>query len=586
MKTPLLLFLAVAGLHAQTLITVTGPVNKANGTGWTGKILLSNPDMICGSVTVTAGAQVITVINGVMSATLYATADCLPAGSSYLAEYTPADLSLPSRWSIPSSPTTITVAAIQSPGTAKPDGTIALPRLGFGTVLDGQFIKREGLNWVGSASAGGAWGGISGDILTQADLLALFTKARVGLGNVDNTSDANKPISTAAQAAFDLKAPLASPTFTGTVGGITKAMVGLGSVDNTADASKPVSTAQQAALDLKANLASPTFTGTVAGVTKSMVGLGSVDNTADADKPVSSATTTALGGKQDKATSGVTAPATTPAYIGQVFVDTLAALPYTAACTTSAACWVVGGSTGIANLTVTFTAQTTVAIPHNTGIAYGGVWCTDASGKKVNPGNINTSDPNTAYVTFGANQDGTCTYNATGGSGSGSGTGISSVTVGSSGAGVKVVKDSVGATVTGKTLLPGSNVTFDDAADTVTVNASVSGSGSYTAGTGIKIVGSVISLDGAVAPIFLCGTVYPAWTSITAGNYQDQSVTLLGILDGDALMLGQHASLAAALDASVAVTAADTVRIRLRNLSGGSITPATLPFKICTARLF
>jgi len=59
-----------------------------------------------------------------------------------------------------------------------------------------------------------------------------------------------------------LKAPLASPTFTGTVGGVTKSMVGLGSVDNTSDAGKPVSTAQQTALDLKANLASPTLTGT------------------------------------------------------------------------------------------------------------------------------------------------------------------------------------------------------------------------------------------------------------------------------------------------------------------------------------
>lgn len=57
-------------------------------------------------------------------------------------------------------------------------------------------------------------------------------------------------------------APLASPTFTGTVGGITKSMVGLGSVDNTADSAKPVSTAQQTALDLKAPLASPAFTGT------------------------------------------------------------------------------------------------------------------------------------------------------------------------------------------------------------------------------------------------------------------------------------------------------------------------------------
>jgi hypothetical protein len=58
-------------------------------------------------------------------------------------------------------------------------------------------------------------------------------------------------------------APAANPTFTGTVSGVTKSMVGLGNVDNTSDANKPVSTAQQTALDLKANLASPTFTGTV-----------------------------------------------------------------------------------------------------------------------------------------------------------------------------------------------------------------------------------------------------------------------------------------------------------------------------------
>jgi hypothetical protein len=57
-------------------------------------------------------------------------------------------------------------------------------------------------------------------------------------------------------------APTADPTFTGTVSGVTKGMVGLGNVDNTSDANKPVSTAQQTALDLKANLASPTFTGT------------------------------------------------------------------------------------------------------------------------------------------------------------------------------------------------------------------------------------------------------------------------------------------------------------------------------------
>jgi hypothetical protein len=67
--------------------------------------------------------------------------------------------------------------------------------------------------------------------------------------------------------ALGLKAPIASPTFTGTVGGITKSMVGLANVDNTTDANKPVSTATQTALDLKANLASPTLTGTPAAPT-------------------------------------------------------------------------------------------------------------------------------------------------------------------------------------------------------------------------------------------------------------------------------------------------------------------------------
>jgi hypothetical protein len=43
--------------------------------------------------------------------------------------------------------------------------------------------------------------------------------------------------------------------------------LGLGSVDNTADTAKPVSTAQQTALNLKANLASPTFTGVPAAPT-------------------------------------------------------------------------------------------------------------------------------------------------------------------------------------------------------------------------------------------------------------------------------------------------------------------------------
>jgi hypothetical protein len=48
-----------------------------------------------------------------------------------------------------------------------------------------------------------------------ADAVAALTKSSVGLANVDNTSDADKPVSTATQTALDAKAPLAAPSFTG-----------------------------------------------------------------------------------------------------------------------------------------------------------------------------------------------------------------------------------------------------------------------------------------------------------------------------------------------------------------------------------
>lgn len=88
--------------------------------------------------------------------------------------------------------------------------------------------------------------------------VVVLTSADVGLGSVNNTPDSAKPVSTAQQTALNLKANLASPTFTGTVAGITAAMVGLGSVNNTSDASKPVSTAQQTALNLKADASAVT----------------------------------------------------------------------------------------------------------------------------------------------------------------------------------------------------------------------------------------------------------------------------------------------------------------------------------------
>ena len=85
------------------------------------------------------------------------------------------------------------------------------------------------------------------DDVTTAD-----ERTTIGLGNVTNESKATM---------------FTSPTFTGTVAGVTKTHVGLGNCDNTSDANKPVSTATQTALNLKANIASPTLTGVPAAPT-------------------------------------------------------------------------------------------------------------------------------------------------------------------------------------------------------------------------------------------------------------------------------------------------------------------------------
>lgn len=72
-----------------------------------------------------------------------------------------------------------------------------------------------------------------------------------------------------------LKAPIESPSFTGTVSGITKSMVDLANVDNTSDLDKPISTLTQAALDDKANSNNPTFTGSIDFTNVSLSGLPS-----------------------------------------------------------------------------------------------------------------------------------------------------------------------------------------------------------------------------------------------------------------------------------------------------------------------
>jgi len=182
----------------------------------------------------------------------------------------------------------------------------------------------------------------------------------VGLGSVDNTTDAAKPISTATQTALDLKlasataastyAPIAGPTFTGTVSGITKSMVGLANVDNTADSAKPISTATQTALDLKlasataastyAPLASPALTGVPTAPTAAVATnttqvattayvrgeVAALVNSAGATLDTLGEIATALGNDANLSTTlttsiGLKAPLASPTFTGTVTVS-------------------------------------------------------------------------------------------------------------------------------------------------------------------------------------------------------------------------------------------------------------------------
>lgn len=162
----------------------------------------------------------------------------------------------------------------------------------------------------------------------------------IGLGNVDNTRDLDKPISTRVSAALNEKVDKSIRVNNKSLAQdvvIEKSDIGLGRVDNTGDMEKPVSNAVQQALDDKVSkvpgkdlvedadiaklkqlrtreeldelvktvlqtLKTVGETHTARkdnphNVTKDQVGLGSVDDTSDLDKPISRAVQEALNQK-------------------------------------------------------------------------------------------------------------------------------------------------------------------------------------------------------------------------------------------------------------------------------------------------
>jgi hypothetical protein len=185
--------------------------------------------------------------------------------------------------------------------------------------------------------------------ISKSNILGLgIVKSDIGLSNVDNTTDLAKPISTATQTALDLKANtadvssllalkanLASPTFTGTVSGIDKTMVGLGNVDNTTDLAKPISTATQTALNLKANT---TDVSTSLGLKEDAANKSTTTTlgTSDVLFPTQNAVKTYVDGNMTSITNAISTEATTARAAEATLTTNLAAEATTARAAESA----------------------------------------------------------------------------------------------------------------------------------------------------------------------------------------------------------------------------------------------------------
>ena len=163
---------------------------------------------------------------------------------------------------------------------------------------------------LGSATAAGIYAPLNdptfGGTVSLPGTTSIGNVSSTELGYLDG-------VTSSIQTQIDSKAPSADPTFTGTVTGVTKAHVGLTNVDDTSDADKPVSTATQTALDTKLNLAGGTMTGKITldgdptqalhAVTKQYV--DSVEAGLITRPAVKAATTANLSGTYTNGTAGV-----------------------------------------------------------------------------------------------------------------------------------------------------------------------------------------------------------------------------------------------------------------------------------------
>lgn len=121
-----------------------------------------------------------------------------------------------------------------------------------------------------------------------------ITATQVGLPNVNNTADADKPISTAQAMALSQKADTSLLAGKADISAVSIALA------QKADTSSLVAKADSSTLSAHtANISNPH------GTTKAQVGLGNCDNTSDLGKPISTATQAALDAKPNAQTQKI-----------------------------------------------------------------------------------------------------------------------------------------------------------------------------------------------------------------------------------------------------------------------------------------
>jgi collagen type VII alpha len=150
---------------------------------------------------------------------------------------------------------------------------------------------------------------ITGTDLTISRALVSDVSGKVSVSTVTSTELAYVSGTTSAiQTQINTKAPSASPTFTGTVSGITAAMVGLGSVDNTSDATK--------------NSATATLTNkSLSDTTTAIVDVTDATKQIKFDAAGTTATSTILSSQTANRT--ITLPDATDTLVGKATTDTL-----------------------------------------------------------------------------------------------------------------------------------------------------------------------------------------------------------------------------------------------------------------------